>query len=180
MTAVPAPPDPDERVVSTPHHLIKTLGLEPLPAEGGFFRETYRASEYVSAEALPERYGSSRSLATAIYYLITSDGPSRLHRLATDETYHFYLGDHVLMLLLRADGSSDVVTLGPDLAHGHRPQIHVPGGVWQGCMVHARGSYALMGTTMAPGFEYADRELADRDLLMAQYPDRRDLILKLT
>ncbi|HEY7676597.1 MAG TPA: cupin domain-containing protein, partial [Candidatus Methylomirabilis sp.] len=136
---------------------LKTLlGLRPHPAEGGFFVETYRAGEGVPAEALPARYGGARAFSTAIYYLLTPDTFSAMHRLASDEVFHFYLGDPVEMLHLFPDGSGRAVTLGPDLLAGMRPQVVVPRGVWQGSRLAPGGRLALLGTTVAPGFDLAD------------------------
>src|SRR3990170_7895847 len=108
----------------TADQIIKLLGLEPLLEEGGLFRQTYRSAEQIPASAMPPRYGAPRRFATAIYYLLTDDPDSfsALHRLKTDEGYHFYLGDPVEMLLLRPDGSGDRVVLGQDLAAGQRVQ----------------------------------------------------------
>jgi hypothetical protein len=159
--------------------LIRRLGLKPLPLEGGLYAETYRAAETVSAESLPPRYQSERSYGTAIYYLLTPATHSRLHRLKSDEVYHFYLGDPVQMLTLRPDGSGEVVILGQDLAAGHRLQHAVPHGVWQGSRILPGGAYALMGTTMAPGFEPADFELGAAADLVAAYPAFAGLVREL-
>lgn len=164
----------------TADEIIKLLGLEPHPAEGGYFRETYRCAESAPAESLPARYGEPRSFSTAIYYLLTPDTCSRMHRVASDEVFHFYLGDPVTMLQLRDDGSSDVIALGPDIAAGERLQLVVPGGVWQGSCLADGGDCALMGTTVAPGFDYADYEDGDRQQLIAAHPEHRDLIESLT
>ncbi len=164
----------------TSEDLIALLGLTPLKSEGGLYRETYRSPEYILAEALPARYDRARAFSTAIYYLVTCDQPSRLHRLASDEVYHFYLGDPVLMLQLLPNGSSRLITLGQDLQAGQVLQAVVPRGVWQGLIVQKQGGFALLGTTVAPGFEFADFELADREELVAAYPRRLELILQLT
>jgi predicted cupin superfamily sugar epimerase len=150
--------------------LIALLGLRPLPVEGGYFRETYRSADRLPAAALPARYGADKSAATAIYYLLTPDTFSALHRLPTDEVYHFYLGDPVEMLQLWPDGTGRVVTLGQDLKAGQLVQTVVPRGVWQGSRLRPGGAYALLGTTMAPGFEFADYEAGDREELVIQYP----------
>jgi predicted cupin superfamily sugar epimerase len=160
---------------------VKTLlRLAPHPAEGGFFTETYRSEERVAGGALPVRYGGPRALGTAIYYLLTPDTFSAMHRLASDEIFHFYLGDPVEMLHLFPDGSGHVVTLGPDLLKGMRPQVVVPRGVWQGLRLVPGGCFALLGTTVAPGFDLADYEHAGRDHLLPQYPAFRHSILALT
>lgn len=143
--------------------VIAKLGLEPLPVEGGWFVETYR-SEF----------------ATAIYYLLTPDTVSRMHRLNSDEVYHFYAGDPVEMLLLYDDGTSDVIALGSNIEVGQRPQVVVPRTVWQGCKLVPGGRWALMGTTVAPAFNFDDFELADPHELLRRYPDRAEMIRDLT
>ena len=163
----------------TAEEIKRLLALAPLEMEGGYFRETYRSAESVAASALPDRYGGARSFSTARYYLLTPDACSRLHRLASDEAFHFYLGDAVTMLQIHPAGRCEVLTLGPDVAAGQRVQVVVPRGVWQGCLL-AGGGFALMGTTVAPGFERADYEPADRDSLIAAHPDVRELIERLT
>jgi predicted cupin superfamily sugar epimerase len=175
ITLLMAPrPDPKE--------LIARLGLAPLPVEGGLFRQTYVADETLPAAALPARYGRAKPLSTAIYYLLTSepDSFSALHRLPTEEVYHFYLGDPVEMLLLHPDRRSEEVRLGPDLLGGERVQLVVPRGVWQGSRLRPRGSFALLGTTMAPGFDPADYEGGERDALVRLYPGAADRIRALT
>src|SRR5271165_1096282 len=127
------------------------LQLTPLDVEGGFFRETYRSRWQISAEYLPEGVRGARSLATAIYYMLTPESFSALHRLPGTEVFHFYLGDPVVMLQLLPDGTSQTIMLGPDLAGGQRPQVVVRGGVWQGSRLAPGGKFALMGTTMSPG-----------------------------
>jgi len=154
--------------------------MRPLEKEGGYYVETYRASENITRDALPVRYTGERAFATAILYLLTPDTCSSLHRLTTDEIWHFYLGHSVTMLQLHPDGSSDVIDLGPDVTRGHHVQVTVPKDTWQGAFLKHGGRFALMGTTTAPGFEFDDFELARRPELLEQYPNRRDLIVKLT
>ena len=160
--------------------LCALLGLVPHPVEGGFFVETYRSAESVPADALPSRYQGPRPAGTAIYYLLTPETFSAMHRLASDEVFHFYLGDPVEMLQLRPDGSHGVAVLGTDLEAGQRPQLVVPRGVWQGARLRAGGRLALLGTTVAPGFDYADYETGDRAALLASHPAARDLVVALT
>ena len=110
---------------------LKTvLGLKPLPIEGGYFAETYRSTEIIPSGILPARFGGPRSVGTGIYYLLTPDTFSALHRLRSDEIYHFYLGDPVELLQLWPDGSGRQVTLGTDLLRGMQLQLVVPQGVW--------------------------------------------------
>jgi predicted cupin superfamily sugar epimerase len=161
--------------------LIERLGLEPLHGEGGHYRETWRADEAVSAGSLPARYVGPRAFGTAILYLLTHDPDSfsAIHRLPTDEVYHFYLGDPVELLELR-EGGGTVVVLGPDLAAGQRVQHVVPRGTWQGSSLLPGGRWALLGTTMAPGFEFADYEAGEREALLAGWPGHAERIRGLT
>jgi len=163
----------------TAEDIIKKLGLEPHPAEGGYFKETYRSSDKISVANLPERYGSDHSHGTAIYYLLTPDSFSAMHKLKTDEIFHFYLGDPVTMLLLDPDCSSDVITLGPDILNDQKVQYTVKRGTWMGAFLNEGGQYGLMGTTMAPGFEYDDYSNEGIDELAERYPDRKKMIERL-
>jgi predicted cupin superfamily sugar epimerase len=164
----------------TAEDIIRLLNLQPHPREGGWFRETYRAGEQIPASGLPTRYGTARSAGTAIYYLLTPDTISPLHRVASDEIFHFYLGGPVRMLQLLPDGQGKTLVLGPDLAAGQSPQAVVPQGVWQGCYLEPGGTFGLLGCTVAPGFEYADYEDAPRAELLARYPAFADMICRLT
>src|SRR5262245_30683222 len=150
--------------------IIATLDLKPLPLEGGYYRETYRASLRLSIAALGPPYTADKSIATAMYYLLTPDTCSTLHRLPTDEIYHFYAGEPVELLLLNEAGAR-IETLGADVLAGQQPQFVVPRGTWQGSALRPGGVYALMGTTMAPGFDFADFERAPREELLARYPE---------
>lgn len=158
----------------------RLLDLTPLQLEGGFFRETYRSRWQVPPEHLPEGIHGARSIGTAIYYMVTPESFSTLHRLPGTEVFHFYFGDPVVMLQLHPEGESRTVTLGHDLAAGHQPQVVVRGGIWQGCRLVPGGKWALLGTTMSPGFDYADYETGGRDELIAQYPGAAELIRQYT
>jgi len=158
----------------TANEVIALLQLQPHPVEGGFFRETYRSG------ATLQRDGATRSVSTAIYYLLTPKTVSALHRLPGDEVFHFYAGDPVRMLQLWPDGSARTLTLGTDLKAGQVSQLVVPGGVWQGSVLAEGGSWALLGATMAPGFDYADYAAGDRVELTAKYPAERQMIERLT
>ena len=166
--------------MTTPEEIISQLNLKPLPVEGGFYRETYRSPEVLKHEALPDRYQDSRPLCTAIYYLITPVSFSYMHRLRSDEVFHFYMGDPVEMLQLYPDGSGKVVFLGSEIHTGMELQTVVPQGVWQGARLSVGGNFALLGTTVAPGFAPDDFELARREELMLAYPEYREMIVGLT
>lgn len=156
--------------------LIHRLNLIPHPEEGGFFRETYRAPE----TAVLPGYPAPRSHGTAIYYLLKPGTFSALHRLRSDEIFHFYLGDPVRMLQLFPDGTSKTIVLGQDLLAGQQVQVLAPRNVWQGSILEPGGSFALLGCTVAPGFDYADYEHGDRATLLGKFPDQRELIERLT
>ena len=166
--------------VPTAKQIRELLNLQPLPVEGGYFAETYRSKFRLARQSLPSGYSGERALSTAIYYLLTPDMFSAIHRIRGDEVYHFYLGDPVEMLVLKPDGTGETVLLGQNIVSGMRLQQVVPGGAWQGCRLVPGGKFALMGTTMSPGFDPADFDLGNRDKLSAQYPDYVALIAKLT
>jgi predicted cupin superfamily sugar epimerase len=159
----------------TANEIITILDLKPLPIEGGYYGETYR-SEHV----LPPDAGVVRHLSTAIYYLLTPATFSALHRLPGPEIYHYYLGDPVDLAVFHPNGNVETVALGTDLIGGMRPQVVVPGSTWQGSRLREGGEYALLGTTMSPGFHRDDFELGDRHALESIYPRASDLIRRLT
>jgi predicted cupin superfamily sugar epimerase len=154
--------------------VIRLLQLQPHPVEGGFFRETYRASATIPA------HGATRNVSTAIYYLLKPGHVSELHVLPGDEVFHFYLGEPVRMLQLGPDGSGKEVILGSDLAAGQILQLVVPAGVWQGTRLVGDSGFALLGCTVAPGFDYADYRGASRAELTARWPAYAEQIQGLT
>jgi predicted cupin superfamily sugar epimerase len=156
------------------------LKLQPLPVEGGYFFQSYRSKYTLAQPSLSACYAGERALSTAIYYMLTPDTFSAMHRLKGDEVYHFYLGDPVEMLMLKPDGAAEAVLLGQDILAGMRVQHAVAGGTWQGSRLAPGGKYALMGATMAPGFDPQDYEPGKRDALSAQYPNYAPLIAFLT
>ena len=164
----------------TSDRICALLKLSPHPIEGGYFVETYQSALRIPKASLPHDYPADRAASTAIYYLLTPETFSALHKLPGDEIFHFYLGDPVEILQLNPDGGGEVIILGTDLAAGMRPQHVVPGGIWQGSRLRAGGSYALLGTTMSPGFDYKDYETGTRSILTQQYPKHSALITSLT
>jgi uncharacterized protein len=154
------------------------LQLEPHPVEGGCFRRTYTSNLTVEIER-----GSglvTRAMGTAIYYLLEPGTFSEMHMLSSDELFHFYLGDPVEMLQLWPDGSSQVVTLGPDLAAGQHVQLLVPAGVWQGTRLVDDGQVALLGCSVVPGFDFADYTSGSYKELTAKWPEQAERIQQLT
>ena len=164
----------------TADELRQLLQLEPLTIEGGYFRETYRSTTQIPHSALRSPYSGPRAFSTCIYYLLTPDTFSVIHRLPGEEIFHFYLGDPVEMLQLHPGGNGEIITLGSDIRSGTLLQHIVPGNVWQGARLKAGGRFALMGTTVAPGFDYADYEAGDREELLRQFPSFADRIRTLT
>ncbi len=166
----------------TAQDLIDALKLEPHPIEGGFFRETYRSAGMMPVESLPPGYSSqtSRSFGTSIYYLLTTETFSEMHRLPTEEVFHLYLGGPVRMLQLFSGGATREVIIGSDILAGQQPQVVVPAGVWQGSRLEPGVDFALLGATMAPGFDYADYEHGRRSVLAGLYPGQAELIEQLT
>lgn len=160
--------------------IIEILKLEPLSMEGGFYKENYRSNELIAREHLPVRYKSSKSFSTAIYYLLTANTFSSLHCLPTDEIFHFYAGDPVEMLQLHEDGNGKIIQIGNDIENGYIPQVVVPRNTWQGTRLISGGEFALMGTTMAPGFEFDDFIPADKEFLLNKYSKFQEMIHFLT
>ena len=153
---------------------IKTLlNLAPHP-EGGFYRQTYVSEERVGLAR------GARALGTAIYYLLEPGTFSEMHVIASDEVFHFYLGDPVEMLQLWPDGRSALLTIGPDLQTGQQPQLTVPAGVWQGTRLVEGGKVALLGCTVAPGFDFADYRGGSYAELVEKWPAEAERIRELT
>jgi len=149
--------------------------MTPLPNEGGVRYESYFSDEMLPIEAIPGR-GGDRPIGSAIVYLLTRDTFSRMHRLKSDEIYHFYFGAALEMLQLFPDGTGKIVRIGSDILHGEEPQVMVPRGVWQGSRLVGKGDYAFLGNTMAPSFDPADYEDGDLETLSAAYPQFRELL----
>ncbi len=158
---------------------IAALRLRPHP-EGGWYRETYRCGESVPAAALPGRFAGSRSLSTAILFLLKGGERSAFHRLAADEVWHFHAGGHLRLHLLHPDGKHEEIAMGRRPSAGEVIQAVIPAGTWFGARPAGRGSYSLVGCTVAPGFDFADFELADREALLALFPAHAALIRSLT
>lgn len=159
--------------------LIRLLGLKPHP-EGGFYKESYRAAEAVSQQALPARYSGPRRFSTAIYFLLPEGAKSRLHRVKSDELWHFYLGGPMTVAEIAPDGTVRRTVMGQDVKAGQVLQHAVAAGAWFGAWPEAGGGYALVGCTVAPGFEFADFELGKRAELLKAFPQAADVIGRLT
>lgn len=163
----------------TAKRIIELFDLKPLPGEGGYYRETWKSPDSLQPTCLPNGYQSTRSFSTCIYYLLTPDSFSALHCLPADEIWHFYLGDPIEQLQLFADGSGKIIEIGNDFSAGQVPQVIVPKGVWQGSKLKKGGKFALVGTTMSPGFEFKDYTAGNKTDLLRKYPDFSNLIIQL-
>jgi predicted cupin superfamily sugar epimerase len=162
----------------TADEIIKKLQLEPLPQEGGFYRETYRSTTMID---VTNKGTTLRSLMTIIYYLITPLSKSLIHRLKSDEMFFFHLGSPVVLMLLYKDKRGEIVTLGTDLNQGQKPHAIIPKGTWFGAsMLDTKAQYSLLSTTVSPGFDFDDYEHGRRDELLATYPNYSDIIIELT
>lgn len=147
----------------TAERVIEIMGLEPLPEEGGYYRETFRSPRRLAGSALGEDYSGGRDALTAIYFLVTAESHSAWHILPSDEVFLWHAGAPVSMLRLPAEGAADPVLLGAELTAGQRPQAVVPGHVWQACRLadpSAEPAWALLSCLVAPGFDFADFHVA--------------------
>ena len=156
--------------------LIDHFKLKPLQMEGGFFCETYRGEHTIPKETF--NGNKDKSSYSSIYYCLTSNTFSKMHRLPTDEIYHFYYGDPVQILILSPlpRPNFSIHILGHDFQAGHIPQLKVPASCWQGSKLIDGGQVALMGTTMSPGFDFDDFEEGNFSELIKIYPDAQELL----
>lgn len=188
-----------KRSKRTAAYWIKRLRLRPHP-EGGYYRETYRSREIIAKADLPRRYGGQRAFATAIYFLLRGNQFSAFHRLKSDEIWHFYDGFPLNIFIIKKNGALKKIRLGLNLAAGEQPQAVIEANSWfaarlvkqnrqpqagppvaEKSEIENRKSYALIGCTVAPGFDFADFEIGNRAVLCRRFPERRclELIRKL-
>lgn len=159
----------------TAEELVRSLDLAPHP-EGGWFRETYRSAETF----VPAGIGAPRAVSTAILFLLAEGQKSMLHRIKSDELWHHHAGGALALTQIRAGGIVDEVVIGPDFASGHKLQHAVPAGAWFGAEPLKGSGFALVGCTVAPGFDFADFELGKRLALIDEFPLAREAIVRLT
>jgi len=158
---------------------IQKLGLKPHP-EGGYYCQTYRADLQLAKEALPQQFTGPRAASTAIYFLLEADNFSAFHRLHSDELWHFYAGAALSVHVIDAESRYSAIQLGSDPEPGETFQAVVNAGCWFASEVADGSSFALVGCTVAPGFDFEDFELAKRADLVRDYPQHRKIIEKLT
>jgi len=158
--------------------LIQKYNLEPHP-EGGWYKQTYKCNEQIAADALPERFGAIRVFSTAIYFLLEKGNFSTFHRIKSDECWHFYAGDPLLVFIIDQSGELRIISLGKDLEKGQSFQYVVPANCWFASQPATGSEYCFVGCTVSPGFEFEDLELANATELSAIYPKHKKIIEQL-
>jgi predicted cupin superfamily sugar epimerase len=158
---------------------IDRLGLISHP-EGGFYKETYRSEGVIPKEALPDIFNGNRCYATAIYFLLRTGEFSAFHRIASDETWHFYAGQALVVAEITLDGRLHKTELGAELGTGQLLQYTVKAGNWFGSYTTAANSFSLVGCTVAPGFDFEDFEMPSRGELLKLFPQHEEVIVALT
>lgn len=154
---------------------IQTLQMQAHP-EGGYFKEVYRSTEFISAEALPQRYAGARIYGTSIYFLLRSKDFSAFHRIQSDEIWHFYAGSAVTIYEIDDKGNLNTYTVGSKIAEGETFQAVIKAGNWFAAKVSTPDSFALVGCTVAPGFDFTDFELAKKENLLHEFPLHQAII----
>lgn len=164
--------------MSITDQLIQKYNLEPHP-EGGWYKQTYKSKEQIVADALPERFGANRVFSTAIYFLLEQGNFSAFHRIKSDECWHFYAGDPLLIYIIEQNGELKIIPLGNDIEKDHAFQYVVPANCWFASRPATGSEYCFMGCTVSPGFEFDDFELANGNELSTMYPQHKEIIKEL-
>ena len=158
---------------------IDKLNLTKHP-EGGYFKEIYRAKEFINKKSLPGRYTSFRSFSTSIYFLLQSHEFSVFHRLKSDEIWHFYEGSPISIFIILPNGNLKKVLLGQNPENNEFLQFTIPKGCWFAAKVYSPDSYSLVGCTVSPGFDFDDFELGSYEKLSKLFPQHLQLIKQFT
>ena len=158
--------------------LIQRYGLESHP-EGGWYKQTYKSNEQIAAAALPERFNGDRAFSTAIYFLLEQGNFSAFHRIKSDECWHFYTGDPLLIYIIEQNGELKIISLGNDFEKGQTFQYVEPANCWFAGRPAPGSEYCFVGCTVSPGFEFGDLELANATELSAIYPEHKKIIEQL-
>lgn len=159
--------------------LIKLLELLPHP-EGGYYKENYRSASTLIRETLPQGFSGNRNLSTAIYFLIEKNNFSALHKIKSDEIWHFYAGDALEVIEIDRDGNLRSTSIGTKLKEGEVFQYVVKANTWFGSRVKQGGAYSLVGCTVSPGFDFNDFEMAKQDELIKEFPQHKKIIKEMT
>ena len=158
--------------------LIEKYNLQP-HSEGGWYSQTYKSSESIDANALPARFDGRRAFSTAIYFLLENGNFSAFHRIKSDECWHFYAGDPLYIYVIHQNGKLEIICLGSDPGNGETFQYIVPANCWFASRPAPGSEYCFVGCTVSPGFEFADFELADSEMLTNRYPQHKEIIRQL-
>ena len=159
--------------------IVKKLDLQPHP-EGGYYKETYRSEDIIRDTILGNEFNGPRNLCTGIYYLLESDDFSALHKINQDEMWHFYLGEAIELTMISEAGELSMVTIGNNVSNGEVLQFVVPKRNWFGARLLKANSFALVGCTVSPGFDFNDFKLGEREELLNKFPQHEDIIESLT
>ena len=154
--------------------LVDAYGLAPHP-EGGFYRETYR-----SAESMTTRGGAERRVSTGILFLLPKGDKSLLHRIKSDEQWHYHLGGALRLTQISPEGKVEDFIMGPDFSKGQKLQHVVPARYWFGAEPVEGSEFCLVGCTVAPGFDFADFDLGARAALLTRFPNATETVMRLT
>ena len=159
---------------------IEKLALTAHP-EGGWFKETFRSEDEFSKQQLPERYSSPRNASTCIYYLLNQTDRSCFHRLQSDESWHYYAGGSPVRLYIISDeGKLETKLLGRDPENNESFQVHIPRNHWFAAELTNQNDYALVGCTVAPGFNFEDFEMGTFQQLSRNFPQHNELLKQFT
>ena len=161
-----------------PQQLVDKYSLQPHP-EGGWYKQTYKSTESVAAAALPERFGGDRPFSTAIYFLLEQGNFSAFHRIKSDECWHFYAGDRLQVYVIQQDGTLKIISLGQAIENDELFQYVVPANCWFASRPAPGSTFSFVGCTVSPGFDFADFELANADVLSKEYPQHAAIIREL-
>jgi predicted cupin superfamily sugar epimerase len=158
---------------------IEKLCLERHP-EGGYYRQSYKATLILAKESLPPEFTGPRAASTAIYFLLEAENFSAFHRLRSDEVWHFYVGSTLVVHVIDQHGGYSEILLGSDPEAGEALQAVAKAGCWFASRVRDGKGFALVGCTVAPGFDFEDFEMAKRKELVREYPQHRGVIERFT
>lgn len=156
-------------------YYIQKLNLAAHP-EGGYFKEVYRSDELIKANALPKRYSGNRNFATAIYFLLEGKQFSAFHKIESDETWHFYAGSSITLMMINEAGNYSEVIIGNNLDHNEHLQFTIERNTWFAAKVNKEDSFSLLGCTVAPGFDFNDFVLAEKTAMLKIFPQHEAVI----
>ena len=162
----------------TVKEIVQLLGLQPHP-EGGFYKEVYRSEGVIEGDCLPGSFHGTRNFSTSIYYLLQRNDFSAFHRIKSDEIWHYHAGGSLLIHSIDQDGNYQCKKLGADLSEGAAFQVVIPAGHWFASEPTADSEFILAGCTVAPGFDFEDFELAEKNRILQQFPEHREIINRL-